>query len=939
MHNYIKKISAVLSIAMLISACPQAVSFAAQTDSSEEFDLTEGFEMTEEVSADSETAEDKDESVDEEEVIEISIPEVKTLSKACLKEYRVLSKLAVIEKDYEADKKLTRGELAALLCRLAGIGSGDKKSFSDVGETTKNAEAIQLAAGCGLIDGYGDGSFKPLSQATVADEAKALLKLAGYEKIAENNGGYASFAASLGWQSADEDSALTWQRAVKMMYSALFTELVELKGITGGELSYEKKDKIMLETLFGLTEGKGVVSAGYYAAIDGRQRTNEDEVVIKSKDGDWTYKTGGTDIADYIGYEVNFYYYGEDDYTIAVYIIDDKSTMIEIDEERYDDINAVLTELRYKPEGSKSVKTAKIASDADMIYNGVSYYGITKTDFENADMIRLVDSDGDGKYDVVHLTVYDVYFVDSASAKTNVISDKREGKSFYIDEEKYDVTYLKNGSETDLSMINEWDSVSIAASKPDSEVLRMTVVVSSDVISGYVDDIEADEHIVTVDGDKYFVSKKLNVQSMRGNIAFGIDSFGKIICFKTESNPEKEYGYLLKVKYGKEDDGYEIHMELMNMYGEIVTLPVTERFSINNKRREWGDLLAYTVPGSHDEDLEKSYNTTGQLIAYTYNNENAVKKIYMAIDDNGNQKESGAIDPESGNSLILNKKFVSKRMWDQYNTINGEYLYNSDTYCFKIITDANGKIIKELSGMFVPGKLNFNSGSTLPDVSVYDAGTSRVAKALVVKLPFTSLTSYSKYSTQALIVDKVVQVLNSDNEVVSEIRGYHSGSYKSMYIDENVSIDTSNWKRGDMFIVHLSASGKILTALKFFSMTDTSVVSPDNQYTADNPAMKTMNTTTGDLSKTTSYAEILNIAYGYVKEVINSETQKAVRIQPIGIGEDVIYRYFNSCIYIYHRDSKTIESATMDDISRGIGSGTAVIYSRYGNVRDIMIID
>lgn len=112
MHNYLKKISAVLSIAMLISACPYAVSFAAQTDSSEEFDLTEGFEMTEEVSADSETAEDKDESHDEEEAIEISIPEVKTLSKACLKEYRVLSKLAVIEKDYEADKKLTRGELA-----------------------------------------------------------------------------------------------------------------------------------------------------------------------------------------------------------------------------------------------------------------------------------------------------------------------------------------------------------------------------------------------------------------------------------------------------------------------------------------------------------------------------------------------------------------------------------------------------------------------------------------------------------------------------------------------------------------------------------------------------------------------------------------------------------------------------------------------------------
>lgn len=939
MLNKLRKISAVLAVCMSASVFP-AVSFAEDLPEIDEIEISRDFgdrEKNDEQKSDEQAPAETITDVGQDDAVEeISAPQEKRLSDVVLKEYKLLNKLAIVETDYGADIALTRGELAALLCRLAGIAEGSEKAFDDVGSGVANAKAIGLAADNGLMDGYADGTFGPYKKAEPSELIRAMLNLAGYGSIIKSEKDFESYAASCGFLVANLNEELTWKDAVKIIYRGLYLELIEIKGFGENGADFEKKNTILLEKLFGLTEGRGVVAATQYAALAGRKKTAKNRVTIDSKNGDWSYDTGDTDIGAYFGYKVRFYYYGDNDYTIAAYILDE-TDVVEISEEAFDDIDKSFTRIDYTvPDSSKS-SHASLSPDAEMIYNGAEYYGVVRADFENADHITLIDSDDDGKYDVCSITDYETYFVDTISLKTGVLSDKRDGISFEIDENEYDVTYIKSGMETDMSIIRSGDTVRIARPKSDSDFKIMTVLVSSDLISGYVDSTDSSNRIAMIDGEQYYVSKKINIAKMRGNVSVGIDEYKKIICFAGEENPDKQYAWLMRVQNGEQADGYDAHIKAMNMYGEVVTYPLAEKFYINNRPKKPEELVSFAVSGVEDPEAEGNWYAKGQLIAYTFDGDGAIKRLFFAADADGSEKISGAIDPEDGNSLILNKKFSGRRTWDSYGSVNNEYIYTQDTYCFKIITDAEGRVVEDLSGMFNMGRLNVTAG-TQPDVYVYDAGTSCIAKALVVKMAYSDIGRFVRYSTQALVVESVEDSVDADNTVVKEIRGYHSGNAVTYYVDENSGISADSWASGDMFIVTIGENGKIISADKFFSFSDKKVLSPENAYTADNPAVKTMSD--GTLSATANYSEILNVAYGTVKEVINKNGIRAVRIRPEGSETDTIYNFSGTSVYIYHRGKKNkLEAVAIDDISRGVGSGKAVIYSRYGYARDVVIID
>lgn len=899
MLKNLRKISAVLALATAVSALPAWA-----------------------------WAEDAAEDIENEVIEEISEP--KKISETASKEYKLLTTLAILGNDYESDNILTRGELAALLCRVTGYSEGEK-AFEDVTDSTANAKAISIAAANGLMAGYADGTFRPYQKAEPMELIKAFLNLAGYSGIIKSENDYETYASSTGLLVAGLNDGLTWQGAVKIIYRGLYLELIEIKSFDEDGVSFEKKSTILLEKLFGLTEGRGTIVATEYAAIGERGKANEGNVTISAKNGDWTYITGNTDIEEYFGYNVRFYYYGNDDYTIAAYILDDdKNDVIEIDEERFDGINRELTRIDYTLPNETKTDYATLVSNPVMLYNGAEYYGVVKEDFDNADMIRLIDSNGDGKYDICSITDYETYFVDSISLKTCVVSDRRDGMSFTIDENENDITYIKSGIKTDISIIQSGDTLRIAKAKADSGNKNMTIVIASDLISGYVDAVDASGRYVTIDGEKYYVSKKLNISKMRGNISVGVDEFKKVICFDLEENPEKQYAWLMKVQQGEQEDGYEAHIKVMNMYGEFVTLPVAEKFYINNKSKKSYDLVSFAVSGVENPEEEGNWYAIEQLIAYTTDAKGAVKRLFFATDDAGVEKQSGAIDPENQNSLILNKKFSGRRIWDTEGTVNGEYIYGSNVYGFKIITDDDGRIIEELSGMFAKNQLKFTNG-TRPTAYVYDAGSSCVAKVIVVKSSLSTLSSYQNASTQALVVESVEDGLDKDDEIVKEVHGYHGGAKVTYYVSEHVSFNANDWKSGDMFIISIGPDGKIMTATKYFSFEDTTAsISPKKTYNADAPAVLN----NGD------YTESLNIVYGTIKEVINSDGIRAVRVRPEGSTSDLIYNFSGTCVYIYHTGSKPyIEVATIDDVSRGIGSGKAAMYTRYGNVRDIVIID
>jgi hypothetical protein len=108
-----------------------------------------------------------------------------------------LTKLGIVEGDdngYRPEDGVTRAEMAALIARIQGYGETAKPAantnFTDVPSTHWASGFIANAAGMGIINGYGDGTFGPEDPVLYEQAVKMVMATLGYTPFAEKNGGY-----------------------------------------------------------------------------------------------------------------------------------------------------------------------------------------------------------------------------------------------------------------------------------------------------------------------------------------------------------------------------------------------------------------------------------------------------------------------------------------------------------------------------------------------------------------------------------------------------------------------------------------------------------------------------------------------------------------------------------------------------------------------------
>ena len=126
-------------------------------------------------------------------------------------------------------------------------------------------------------------------------------------------------------------------------------------------------------------------------------------------------------------------------------------------------------------------------------------------------------------------------------------------------------------------------------------------------------------------------------------------------------------------------------------------------------------------------------------------------------------------------------------------------------------------------------------------------------------------------------------------------------------------------------------------------MDDTSgdVLSPAKTYSDTYRAIRVFTSSTSSQNESNDWAEAVNASYGTIKEVIDNNNLRTIRIRPEGSNDDVIYTVQpSSKLYVYHTGERgKVDVTTYENLSVGLGSGKAMVYSRYGYARDIVIID
>ena len=85
---------------------------------------------------------------------------------------------------YRPNDKITRAEFVELAYFTSSLDKGTGVTFKDVDKSNKYYDAIVAAAASGLVNGYGDGSFKPDNTITRAEVVTVINRLVG---IVANN--------------------------------------------------------------------------------------------------------------------------------------------------------------------------------------------------------------------------------------------------------------------------------------------------------------------------------------------------------------------------------------------------------------------------------------------------------------------------------------------------------------------------------------------------------------------------------------------------------------------------------------------------------------------------------------------------------------------------------------------------------------------------------
>lgn len=122
----------------------------------------------------------------------------------------VLKSLGIMQGDeqgnFNPDKPVTRGEMATILCNLAGAGaqSAINSGFADVTADHWASGYIAYAKNAGWINGYDEDTFGPNDVVKYEQAVKLIMAVANWGIYAEENGGYPN-----GWLMAAAEAGIT----------------------------------------------------------------------------------------------------------------------------------------------------------------------------------------------------------------------------------------------------------------------------------------------------------------------------------------------------------------------------------------------------------------------------------------------------------------------------------------------------------------------------------------------------------------------------------------------------------------------------------------------------------------------------------------------------------------------------------------------------------
>lgn len=692
-------------------------------------------------------------------------------------------------KDYDLEKDITRGEFATLLAKMGNksyVGGLDKTSdvhiqkadketfFDDVTGTEEETEAIvgkvyeydfysavQAAVADGIMRIYDDGSFAPEKAISLDEVCYGLVKLLGYSQIAEYNGGYpdgyrkvTSELDLLKGVNLSFSSFVSGREMLEILENCIECDIMIPKLKNGVWLFEEQKDTNILEEVFGVYNIKGRINANEYSSVLGDSKVGEGKVMVSD-----TLMNIGDSGADFLlGYEADVYYRDDDgEYTI-LWLEPERESEVFIYAEDLENYSERV--LEYTDENGK-LKKANISQQVMVIYNGVALPIYDDSDFlpETGD-ITLIDEDNNSKYDIVIISSYDNYVVESVDFEDGILYDSL-GRSFKWNENAEIKILSENFTALSEADITQSCVLSVAVSKDGSLI---TFIVNTKNMSGKIEGVKEEDGvlIVSIDGKEYKFdgfyndNKEKIIVGMEGTFFFDID--GKIAYFTAGNIGNWKVGYIIK-KYIDEEDVFTLKM----FDGELKEIKTEETIKVDGIKCEGAERI-------------NNMCMADKLFLYKLNAEGHITVIDYPSDGMPSEKESEY-------SLRAMNQITSKTWYrTSISSFNNKFMVSNNTKVFVLpenkleydkylLTDKSYFQSRTYSGLKAFG---IGDDCEYADFVIYDIASD----------PYEIVES-GAYS----VIAGISEGLDEDDEIVNILNYYDmSGKLNSTQISEEVDI-------------------------------------------------------------------------------------------------------------------------------------------------------
>ncbi len=729
---------------------------------------------------------------------------------------QILSALNIMVGDengaYRLDDTIIRSEVAKMAIHALGLEDAAESSkgqtmFDDVSAEHWANGYINLAVSQGIIEGDGDGNFRPNAPISYAEAMTIMVRATGYTVSAEENGGYPHGYMKTGTSNGlaknvqgSYSDKISRGNVAYLTTNALESKLMEQTGF-GSDGKYEITEKTLLKDKLKVTKDTGRITAIENTSLTGSSSLAKGQIKIDNK----TYETA-YNMNNLLGYNVTYYVKNEgknDESVILAMPIQNQNNDLTISSELFSKLTTKNgnTAIEYfKDENTSKTNTAEISSDATLIYNG-KYQAMDKNLIDLTDKsgnITLLDSNKNGKYDIVFVKNYENIVVDSVSS-TGKIVDKYSQKVLKLDD-TVDFRITKGLEEISVSDLAEYDVLSVAASL-DKELYE--VEVTNKTVEGKV--TGKDSKGVLINGTKYKVAANYTDSIDIGSEGvFYLDTDGKIAAFDASKTLSSNYAYLMKAYYTKNTE--KASFKLFTKDGKEVTLDANNKIKFNGK----SNVKALDVVNSLNtsEDV-----TASQLVTYSTNPDNKITAINTAVDNS----ESGTVNTDkfTKNYDLTNAKF-SKTL-----SKVGNVRVDDNTVIFDITENTDDYAIRNIA--------MFEDGQTY-NASVYDMSENYTAKVIVV----TNSQINAAADSSIAVVKDIVKATNNDDEQTDMLVALVDGKEVSIYAEsENILVNGDRkLQEGDIIQYKANSKGEIVSIRLLLDIT-----AKNNEFTL-NPTDK-----------------------------------------------------------------------------------------------------